>query len=142
MATMDVFSEDDLAQPRKFPEPARAKLIRYFTISSADEAFARKFRGLDNVPGAAIQRARSRGWGTPGRRGRRGGAAIGEVGIPDELRGYGARKQTRTGHLREVAACLGWRQVDGPRWKDLEEFLFTRVMEHDSPKLPFRLACE
>ena len=61
MATMDVFSEDDLAQPRKFPEPARAKLIRYFTISSADEAF---------------------------------------------------------------------------------EFLFTWVMEHDSPKLPFRLACE
>jgi len=56
-----VFSEDDLAQPRKFPEPARAKLIRYFTISSADEAF---------------------------------------------------------------------------------EFLFTWVMEHDSPKLPFRLACE
>jgi hypothetical protein len=41
-----------------------------------------------------------------------------------------------------VAAYLGWHQVDGPRWKDLEEFLFTRAMEHDSPKLLFRLACE
>jgi hypothetical protein len=30
----------------------------------------------------------------------------------------------------------------GPRWKDLEEFLFTRAMEHDSPKLLFRQACE
>lgn len=29
----------------------------------------------------------------------------------------------RTGDLREVAAYLGWRQVDGPGWKDLEEFL-------------------
>ncbi len=48
----------------------------------------------------------------------------------------------RTRHLREVAAYLGWRAVDGPRWKDLEEFLFPRAMEHDSPKLLFRQACE
>jgi len=65
------------------------------------------------------------------------------LGIPvGELRGYGAREQTRTGHLREVAAYLGWRQVDTARWKDLEEFLFARAMEHDSPKLLFRQACE
>jgi Domain of unknown function (DUF4158) len=65
------------------------------------------------------------------------------LGIPvGELRGYGAREQTRTGHLREVAAYLGWRQVDGSRWKDLEEFLFARAIEHDSPKLLFRQACE
>ena len=31
MATRDVFSEDELAQLRGFPEPARAELIRYFT---------------------------------------------------------------------------------------------------------------
>ena len=60
----------------------------------------------------------------------------------DELRGYGARGQTRTDHLRDVAAYLGWHQVDGPRWKDLEEFLFARAMEHDSAKLLFRQACE
>ena len=65
------------------------------------------------------------------------------LGIPvGELRGYGAREQTRTGHLREVTAYLGWRQVDEPRWKDLEEFLFARAMEHDLPKLLFRQACE
>jgi hypothetical protein len=50
-----------------------------------------------------------------------------KLGIPvGALRGYGAREQTRTGHLREVAGYLGWRTVDGPRWKDLEEFLFAR----------------
>ena len=65
------------------------------------------------------------------------------LGIPvGELRGYGSRKQTRTGHLHEVVAYLGWRTVDGPCWKDLEEFLFARAMEHDSPKLLFRQACE
>jgi hypothetical protein len=58
------------------------------------------------------------------------------LGIPvGELRGYGAREQTRSDHLRDVAAYLGWRQVDRPHWKDLEEFLFARAMEHDSPKL-------
>ena len=36
------------------------------------------------------------------------------LGIPvGELRGYGAREQTRSDHLRDVASYLGWRQVDG-----------------------------
>jgi hypothetical protein len=26
-----------------------------------------------------------------------------------ELRGYGGREQARTGHLRDIAAYLGWR---------------------------------
>ena len=83
----------------------------------------------------------------PGRRGCRarccGGAAVGAAGHPGRRAArLRAREQTRTGHLREVAAYLGWRTVDGPRWKDLEEFLFARAMEHDSPKLLFRQACE
>ena len=42
VATRDVFSEDELAQLRGFPEPARAELIRYFTLARADQ--------LDNAP--------------------------------------------------------------------------------------------
>ena len=64
VATRDVFSDDELAQLRGFPEAARAELIRYFTLTAADEAFVRRFRGRDNVLGAAVQRARCRGWGT------------------------------------------------------------------------------
>ena len=45
------------------------------------------------------------------------GIAVGEV------EGYGSRAQTRSEHLADVAVNLGWHQVDGPRWKDLEEFL-------------------
>ena len=55
MATRDVFSDDELAQLRGFPEAARAELIRYFTLTAADEAFVRRFRGRDNVLGAAVQ---------------------------------------------------------------------------------------
>jgi hypothetical protein len=32
--------------------------------------------------------------------------------------------------------------VNTGEWKDLDEFLFARAMEHDSPKLLYRLACE
>ena len=148
MATREVFSEDELAQLRGFPDHARDELIRYFTLAPADEAFVRKFRGRDNVLDAAVQ------WCTlpwlgfvPDDVAAVPAAVVARLserlGIPvGMLRGYSAREQTRTGHLREVAAYLGWRTVDGPRWKDLEVFLFARAMEHDSPKLLFRQACE
>ena len=41
-----------------------------------------------------------------------------------------------------IVAYLGWRTIHGPGWKELEEFLFARALEHDSPKLLFRQACE
>ena len=46
------------------------------------------------------------------------------------------------GHLREILAYTGWQAIDVPGWKKLDEFLFARAMEHNSPKLLFRLACE
>ena len=54
----------------------------------------------------------------------------------------GCGRQTRTGHLRQIMTYAGWRMLDAPGWKELDEFLFARAMEHDSPKLLFRLACE
>lgn len=59
-----------------------------------------------------------------------------------ELDGYGAREQTRIGHLREIARYAGWRVMGELEWKQPEEFLSARAMEHDSPKLLFRLGCE
>ena len=55
MATREVFSADELTKLRGFPEPARAELIRHFTLTPADEAFVRKFRGRENVLGVAVQ---------------------------------------------------------------------------------------
>jgi len=59
-----------------------------------------------------------------------------------ELRWYGQRKQTRIGHLREVARYLSWKPAKALQLKELDEFLLARAMEHDSPSLLFRLACE
>lgn len=49
--------------------------------------------------------------------------------------------KTRTAHLRLVAAYLGWRPPGAVEFKELDEFLLARAMEHDSPSLLFRLAC-
>lgn len=61
---------------------------------------------------------------------------------PEELRSYGKRAKTRTDHLRLVAQYLSWRLPTTLELKELDEFLLARAMEHDSPTLLFRLACE
>jgi Domain of unknown function (DUF4158) len=120
VATRDVFSEDELAQLRGFPEPARAELIRYFTLAPADEAFAPKFRGQDNVMGVAVQLCTLPWLGfVPDDVAAAPAAVVArlseKLGIPvGALRGYGAREQTRTGHLREVAGTWAGGRSTGP----------------------------
>lgn len=50
-----MFSDEELQRLREFPEINRAELIRYFTLAAPDEMFVRKFRGANNVLGAAVQ---------------------------------------------------------------------------------------
>jgi hypothetical protein len=148
VATRDVFSEMELGQLRGFPEIDRADLIRHFTLSEADEAFVGKFRGPANVLGAAVQLCALPWLGfVPDDVGAAPVAAVARLaerlGVPaGALAGYGVREQTRTGHLREVSAFLGWRVMGATEAGLLEEFLLARAMEHDSPKLLFGLACE
>jgi hypothetical protein len=61
---------------------------------------------------------------------------------PDTLVRYGRREQTRTEHLRQVAAYLGWRACGPGELKALDDFLLLRAMEHDAPSVLFHLACE
>ena len=61
---------------------------------------------------------------------------------PDAIRSYGKRAKTRTDHLRLAAKYLGWRAPATLELKELDEFLLARALEHDSPTLLFRLACE
>src|SRR6266567_5314975 len=119
MATRDVFSEEELAQLRGFPEIGRSEPIRYFTLTPADEAFVRKFRGRGNVLEAAVQLCALPWLGfVPDEVAAAPAAAVARLserlGVPvGELRGYGTREQTRTGHLREIAQYLGWRTAAG-----------------------------
>lgn len=65
------------------------------------------------------------------------------LGIPAAaLSSYGARDQTRTDHLMVVATLLGWRPAGEVEFKELDQFLTARALEHDSPTLLFRLACD
>ena len=143
-----MFSAEELEQLRGFPEIERVELIRYFTLTPADEAFVRQFRGSVNVFGAAVQLCTLPWLGfVPAEVASAPAAAVARLserlGMPvGELRGYGAREQTRSDHLRLVTAYAGWRTVDAAEWKGLDEFLFARAMEHDGPKLLFRAACE
>lgn len=148
MATRDVFSEDELEQLRAFTEVGPVELIRHFTLTDADEAFLRRFRTGRNVLDAAVQLCALPWLGyVPDDVAAAPAAAMGRLsqrlGVPmGELREYGSRSQTRTDHLREIAGYAGWRPMDAAGWKELDEFLFARAMEHDSPKLLFRLGCE
>jgi len=145
-----VFSDEELARLRGFPEITAEELVRFFTLSAADAEFVDPGRGRsakdrlglavqlcslpwlgfvpDDVtaaPAVAVERLARR------------------LGVdPGELGSYGQREQTRTDHVGMVSRYLGWRSAGALEWKELEEFLLARAMEHDSPSLMFRLACE
>jgi hypothetical protein len=101
VGTRDVFSEDELAQLRAFPEIGRVELIRHFTLTDADVAFVQKFRTSRNVLGAAVQLCALPWLGyVPDDVTAAPAAAAGRLsqrlGVPmGELREYGEREQTR-----------------------------------------------
>lgn len=148
MSTRDVFSEEELAGLRGFPEISREELIRFFTLTAADEGFVRGKRSPSTVLGVAVQLCTLPWLGfVPDAVAAAPAVAVERLATQLELPvgvlgGYGQREQTRTDHLREVMAYLGWRTADRQASKELDEFLLARAMEHDSPSLLFRLACE
>jgi len=145
-----VFAEEELERLRGFPEIGRDELFRFFTLAPADVAFVDPGRGRgpadrlglsvalctlpwlgfvpDDVvaaPPAAVARLAD------------------QLGVdPGVLRTYGRRAKTRTEHLRLVAQYRGWRLPTSLEFKEFDEFLLARALEHDSPTLLFRLACE
>ncbi|WP_217496148.1 DUF4158 domain-containing protein [Arthrobacter sp. 24S4-2] len=149
MATQ-VFTEQELEGLRRFPEISRDELFRFFTLSASDLAFVDPGRGrgpadrlgvavtlcalpwigfvpadVSSAPKVAVQRLAD------------------QLGVePSVLRMYGRRAKTRTDHLRLVSKYLGWRVPATMEFKELDEFLLARAMEHDSPTLLFRMACE
>jgi Domain of unknown function (DUF4158) len=149
MATR-VFSDEELAQLRNFPEITRDELIRFFTLPSADRAFVDPGRGRSarDRLGLAVQLCTLPWLGfVPDDVTAAPPAAVGRLADQlcvdaNALAGDGEREQARTDHLRLVLQYSGWRLPRALEIKELEEFLLARAMEHDSPSLLFRLACE
>ncbi|MHB8297314.1 MAG: Tn3 family transposase [Dermatophilaceae bacterium] len=149
MATR-VFADDELERLRGFPEINKEELIRFFTLTPADMGFIDPGRGRspkDRI-GLAVQLCTLPWLGfVPDDVASAPAAAVERLSehlrIPmGELLIYGQRQQTRTDHLQEVTRYLNWKPAKELQLKELDEFLLARAMEHDSPSLLFRLACE
>jgi len=145
-----VFSDEELAQLRGFPEITRDELIRFFTLTSANRAFVDPGRGRSarDRLGLAVQLCTLPWLGfvpddvtaaPPAVVTRLAGQLHVDAGA---LAGYGEREQTRTDHLRLVLQYAGWRVPRSLEVKELDEFLLARAMEHGSPSQLFRPACE
>jgi hypothetical protein len=145
-------SEEQLEQLPSFPEITRDELIKFFTLTPADLAFVDPGRGRGPADrlGLAVQLASLAWLGfVPDDVASAPAAAVARVAEqlrldPRVLQGYGKRAHTRTDHLALAAKYLGWKSAAaGSReWKELEQFLLDRAMEHDSPTLLFNLARE
>ncbi len=147
-----MFTEEQLDRLRSFPDIDKDELIRFFTLTKADVAFVDPGRGRGPVDrlGLAVQLCTLPWLGfVPDDIQAAPQVAVARLakrlGLdPAVLAAYGKRDQTRSDHLRLVAGYLGWHQTppDSSRWKELEQFLLDRAMEHDSPTLLFNLARE
>ncbi|MDQ1032796.1 hypothetical protein QF035_010378 [Streptomyces umbrinus] len=86
MATR-VFSEKKLEAVRSFPSIGKEELIRYLALTSADEAFLRKFLFPQTALGPRCSCAHSPGWGSsPTRYPARGGGGAARLrGVPGGL---------------------------------------------------------
>nr|WP_245718399.1 DUF4158 domain-containing protein [Nocardia miyunensis] len=148
MATR-VFADEELQRLREFPEISRDELFRYFTLSPTDLAIvAPQGRRAGVRLGLAVILCSLPWLGfVPDKVTAAPPVAVTRLAEQlnvdaAQLCSYGRRAQTRSEHVRLVAQYSGWRAAGAIELKELDEFLLARAMEHDSPTLLFRLACE
>lgn len=133
----------------RFPEPIPDEDLRvFFTLSDHDIQAVRKQRGAPNQLGFALQLCALRYLGfAPDDLGRTADGAVTFVAqqlqvSPTAITTYGARSHTRTTHLQQVQAYLGFRLALPLDLAALEAWLVERALEHDQPTLLFQLACD
>ena len=123
-------------------------LIAYFTLSERDRLLVQGQRGAHNRLGFALQACALRYLGfVPTKLHSAPPVVIDhlarQLGVaPQCLVKYGERTQTRTGHLQEALAHLGFRKARPGDLKALKTWLVDRGLEHDRSSLLFQLACE
>lgn len=132
-----------------FPqEISELDLATYFTLTAEELADAEQRRRPANRLGFALQLCALRYLGfVPDDLGRAPQAALatlaGQLQVAvSAIDEYAERGQTRTDHLQEVMAALGFRTARDEDLGQLEAWLVERALEHDRPSLLFQLACE
>ena len=144
-----IFSETELARLASFPEEIPGDdLIRAFTLTGADRDLVVIRRGAANRLGLALQLCALRYLGFVPRNlsaAPRSAACFVADQLevsPDEIQSYARREQTRRQHFTEVREHLGFSMLRSRDLEELEAWLVERALEHDAPKVLFRLARE
>ena len=144
-----IFSETELARLASFPEEIPGDdLIRAFTLTGADRDLVSIRRGAANRLGLALQLCALRYLGFVPRNlsaAPRSAACFVADQLevsPDEIQSYARREQTRRQHCTEVREHLGFLMLRSRDLEELEAWLVERALEHDAPKVLFRLARE
>ena len=144
-----IFSETELARLASFPKEIPSDdRIRAFTLSGADRDLVVIRRGAANRLGLALQLCALRYLGFVPRNlsaAPRSAACFVADQLevsPDEIQSYARREQTRRQHFTEVREHLGFSMLRSRDVEELEAWLVERALEHDAPKVLFRLARE
>jgi TnpA family transposase len=142
-------TDADRDRLRRFPaEVPPEDLVDYFTLSGRDQVQVRRQRGGPNRIGFALQLCTLRYLGfVPDQLRGVPPAVIAHLAqqlgaAPEFLAAYGDRPHTRTDHLQEAVAYLGFRKARAGDLRDLRTWLVGRALEHDRPTLLFQLAGE
>lgn len=131
--------------PTTVPE---SDLAQYFTLSPADLVQIKRQRRDGNRLGFALQLCTLRYLGFCPKDWQQVPLEIiqrlaEQLQVPVEvLSEYAQRSQTRTEHLQQIQAYLGFRNPVIRDFKQLAHWLSERAMEHDKPSLLFQLAAE
>jgi len=122
-------------------------LDRFFTLSDSDAAEVRRRHGDSNRLGWALQLCALRMLGfCPDDVTTAPAIAVHFVARqldtdPGVLGGYGERAQTRTDHVKQVKAYLGFRSATPDDLERLGKWLAAEALVQDRPILLFHLAC-
>ena len=134
---------------RRYPSDVPPEdLAAYFTLSDRDLIQVRRQRGGPNRLGFALQLCTLRYLGFVPEPLRPVPPAVidylaQQLGTtPEIFAAYGDRPHTRTDHLQEVTAYLGFRKARPGDLGSLMAWLVERALEHDRPTLLLQLACE
>ncbi|MFB9682110.1 Tn3 family transposase [Streptosporangium vulgare] len=148
-------SDEQLERLRSFPDIGREELNKYFTLTPREHGFLdAPGRGPEARLGLAVQLCTLPWLGyIPDDLLEIPQAALlrlaGQMAVfPGMLEQYDRvtrkRPQTRSDHLKAVLKYLTWKnpKPGSIQWKELEQFLLDRAMEHDTPSLLFQQAVE
>jgi hypothetical protein len=142
-------TDTDRQRLQEFPKEIPSEdLIGYFTLSERDQLLVQGQRRAHNRLGCALQVCALRYLGfVPTKLLSTPPAALKHLAhqlgvVPRCLAKYGERSQTRTAHLQDIVAHLGFRKAHSSNLRSLKVWLVARALEHDRPSLLFQLSCE